>query len=98
MLNIFLIFVLILVLLILLFLLWIFKRSYNRFVKRNSFEPLLPTSNAQEYNPDINTNNWDLHKIRLMKFGRSQYKGLTFFVNSEDGIYYFSEDGTKVYC
>ena len=52
----------------------------------------------EKYNPDLNTNNWDLHKNRLKKFGRSQYKGLTFFVSSENRIYYLSEEGDKVYC
>ena len=51
-----------------------------------------------ELNPDINTLNWDLHKLRLEKFRRSQYKGLTFFVSSENRIYYLSEEGHKVYC
>ena len=80
------------------FLLLIYKKKYNRLSKTNSFSSLIPTTKEQEYNPDINTNNWDLHKNRLIKFGRSQYKGLTFFVNSEDRIYYLSEKGTKVYC
>ena len=52
----------------------------------------------QEFNPDISTDNWDLHKLRLDKFKRSQYKGLTFFVSSENKIYYLSEEGDKVYC
>ena len=52
----------------------------------------------KEYNPDINTDNWDLHKLRLEKFRRSQYKGLTFFVSSENRIYYISEKGVKIYC
>ena len=52
----------------------------------------------QELNPDISTDNWDLHKLRLDKFKRSQYKGLTFFVSSENKIYYLSEEGDKVYC
>ena len=80
------------------FLLLIYKKKYNRLIKTKSFLHLIPTPNEQEYNPDINTNNWDLHRNRLIKFGRSQYKGLTFFVNSEDRIYYLSEKGNKVYC
>ena len=75
-----------------------YKKPYNRPTKTSSFSKLIPTANEQEYNPDINTKNWDLHKIRLNKFGRSQYKGLTFFISSEDRIYYLSEKGTKVYC
>ena len=49
-------------------------------------------------NPDINTSDWDLHKNRLKKFGRSQYKGLTFFMNEKGTIYYLNENGIKVYC
>ena len=52
----------------------------------------------EEINPDINTLNWDLHKQRLEKFRRSQYKGLTFFLSSEDKIYYLSENRKRVYC
>ena len=46
----------------------------------------------------MDTDNWELHKLRLEKFGRSQYKGVIFFLSSEGRIYYFSEDATKVYC
>ena len=79
------------------FLLFIYKK-YSRSIKRKSFSPLIFSPKQKEYNPDINTNNWYLHKNRLMKFGRSQYKGLTFFISSEDRIYYLSEEGTKIYC
>ena len=58
----------------------------------------IPTLKEQECNPDISTENWDLHKLRLEKFRRSQYKGLTFFVSSENRIYYISEEGDEVYC
>ena len=75
-----------------------YKKLYNRPTKISGFAQLIPSANEQECNPDINTKNWDLHKIRLNKFGRSQYKGLTFFISSEDRIYYLSEKGTKVYC
>ena len=34
----------------------------------------------------------------IVFFKRSQYKGLTFFVSSENKIYYLSEEGDKVYC
>ena len=75
-----------------------YKKPYNTSTKTSTFSQLIPTANEQEYNPDINTKNWDLHKIRLNKFGRSHYKGLTFFISSEDRIYYLSEKGSKVYC
>ena len=71
------------------------KRSAKK-VKNN--EPYIPFLKEQEFNPDISTDNWDLHKNRLDKFKRSQYKGLTFFVSSENKIYYLSEEGDKVYC
>ena len=80
------------------YLLLIYKKKYNRLKRRKSFSPAIPTYKEQENNPDFNTNNWYLHKNRLIKFGRSQYKGLTFFVSSENRIYYLSEKGTKVYC
>ena len=75
-----------------------YKKPYNRSTKNSSFSQFIPTANEQKFNPDINTINWDLHKIRLKKFGRSQYKGLTFFISSKDRIYYISEKGTKIYC
>ena len=62
-----------------LFLLNNYKKPYSLPTKTSSFSKLLPTAIEQEYNPDINTKNWDLHKIRLNKFRRSQYKGLSFF-------------------
>ena len=96
MLNLFL--VVIFVLFIIIFLLLLYKKSLNRSIKIVSFGALIPTEKEEEKNPDINTKNWDLHKIRLTKFGRSQYKGLTFFVSSEDRIYYLSREGNKVYC
>ena len=85
------------ILFIFIFLLINFKKPYTR-PKKSSFLHLIPNFNEQKYNPDINTNNWDLHIIRLNKFGRSQYKGLTFFISPEDRIYYLSEKGTKFYC
>ena len=94
--NFFVVIMFIFLILILLFLLC--KRPLNRSKKKISFGFLIPTVKEEEYDPDINTKNWDLHKNRLIKFGRSQYKGLTFFVSSEDRIYYFSKEGNKVYC
>ena len=86
------------ILFILIFILFNYKKLYNLSIKINSLSPLIPTAEEQESNPDINTNYWYLHKIRLKKFRRSQYKGLTFFISSDDRIYYLSEKGTKVYC
>ena len=83
--------VIIFVSLILILLLLLYKRQLNRSIKKISFGSLIPTVKEEEFNPDINTKNWALHKNRLIKFGRSQYKGLTFFVSSEDSTYYFSK-------
>ena len=71
------------------------KKSAKKIEISASYISLL---RKQEFNPDISTDNWDLHKLRLDKFRRSQYKGLTFFVNSDNKIYYLSEKGIKIYC
>ena len=71
------------------------KRLSKKTIITTSYKPFLE---EQKSNPDISTENWDLHKIRLEKFKRSQYKGLTFFLSSENRIYYISEEGYEVYC
>ena len=84
---------------VLLFLLFFYsKRSRGLAQKTTIIPSYVPFLKEQEFNPDISTDNWDLHKLRLDKFKRSQYKGLTFFVSSENRIYYLSEEGDKVYC
>ena len=84
---------------VLLFLLFFYSKRNRRLAKKNTIiSTYVSFLKKQEYNPDISTDNWDLHKLRLNKFKRSQYKGLTFFVNSENRIYYLSEEGDKVYC
>ena len=84
---------------VLLFLLFFYlKRNSNSAKKTKINETYKLFLKEQEFNPDISTDNWDLHKLRLEKFRRSQYKGLTFFVSSENRIYYLSEEGDKVYC
>ena len=94
--NILLIFILLIVLFVLLFPIFF----YSKRKKRSAKKTLINTSflKEQQFNPDINTDNWDLHKLRLKKFRRSQYRGLTFFVSSANRIYYLSEEGDKVYC
>ena len=96
--NILLILILLIIFLVLSFLLFYSKRN-KRSAKKTIISPTyIPFLKEQEFNPDISTDNWDLHKLRLEKFRRSQYKGLTFFVSSENRIYYLSEEGDKVYC
>ena len=84
---------------VLLFLLLFYSKRNRRLAQKTTICPTyVPFLKEQEFNPDISTDNWDLHKLRLDKFKRSQYKGLTFFVSSENKIYYLSEEGDKVYC
>ena len=84
---------------VLLFLFFVDSKRKNKSAKITTITPTyVPFLKEQEFNPDISTDNWDLHKLRLDKFKRSQYKGLTFFVSSENKIYYLSEEGDKVYC
>ena len=94
-----LILILLIVVLLILFFLFFYSKQNKRSVKKNINAPsYFSLLKEKEFNPDINTDNWDLHKFRLDKFRRSQYKGLTFFVSSENKIYYLSEEGDKVYC
>ena len=88
------------ILLIIFFVLLFFysKRKKRLAQKTTSIPTYVNFFKEQEFNPDISTDNWDLHKLRLQKFRRSQYKGLTFFVTSENRIYYLSDEGDKVYC
>jgi len=84
---------------VLLFLLLFYSKRKIKSAKKTIIIPTyVPFLKEQEFNPDISTDNWDLHKLRLDKFKRSQYKGLTFFLSSENKIYYLSEEGDKVYC
>ena len=99
MINTFLILFLLIVFFVLLFLLFFYSKRNNKLHKKTTINPTyVPFLKEKEFNPDISTDNWDLHKLRLDKFRRSQYKGLTFFVSSENRIYYLSEEGDKVYC
>ena len=96
--NIFLILLLLIIFFVLLFLLFFYSKRSRRLAQNKTIPTYVPFLKEQEFNPDISTDNWDLHKNRLDKFKRSQYKGLTFFVNSENRIYYLSAEGDKVYC
>ena len=86
--EILLILVLLIVFFVLLFTLFFYLKRNNNSAKKTKINaPYIPLLNEQKFNPDISTDNWDLHKLRLDKFKRSQYKGLTFFVSSENKIY-----------
>ena len=83
----------------LLSLLFFYSKRKKSLAKKTKINPTyVPFLKEQELNPDISTDNWDLHKHRLDKFRRSLYKGLTFFISSENRIYYLSVAGDKVYC
>ena len=91
--------ILLILFLVLLFLLFFYSKRNRGLTQKTTIIPTYePFLKEQEFNPDISTDNWDLHKLRLNKFRRSQYEGLTFFVSSENRIYYLSEEGDKVYC
>jgi len=97
--SILLILFLLIVFFVLLFRLFFYLKRNKRLDKKRIINSTCITFlKEQEFNPDISTDNWDLHKLRLGKFRRSQYKGLTFFVSAENRIYYLSEEGNKVYC
>ena len=97
--NIVLIIFLLIVFLVILFLLFFYSKRNKKLAQKTSISTTyIPFLKEKQFNPDISTDNWDLHKLRLDKFKRSQYKGLTFFVSSENKIYYLSEEGHKVYC
>ena len=97
--NILLILIFLIVFFVIVFLLLHYSRLNKTSAEKTIISaPYVSFLGEQEINPDLNTDNWDLHKLRLDKFKRSQYKGLTFFVSSENRIYYLSEEGDKVYC
>jgi len=97
--NVLLISFLLIIFLVILLLLFVYSKRNKRSAKKTIISPTyIPLLKEEQFNPDISTDNWDLHKLRLDKFRRSQYKGLTFFVSSENRIYYLSEKGDKVYC
>ena len=97
--NILLILFLLIVFLVILSLSFFYSKRNKRLARKTLTSPTyVPFLKEQEFNPDISTDNWHLHKLRLEKFRRSQYKGLTFFVSLENRIYYLSEEGDKVYC
>ena len=91
-------FILLILFFVLILLFFYSKRNRGLAQKTTIIPRYVPFLKEQKFNPDISTDNWDLHKLRLGKFKRSQYKGLTFFVSSENKIYYLSEEVDKVYC
>ena len=67
---------------VLLFLLFYYLRRNNKSAKKATISPThIPFLKEHEFNPDISTDNWDLHKLRLDKFRRSQYKGCLLYTS-----------------
>ena len=81
-------------LLVITFILYLSGNKETKLPKNFFYNP----ESKKKYHPDLDTINWDLHKNRLKKFGRSQYKGLTFFIDDQGRIFYLSEDRKRVYC
>lgn len=48
-------------------------------------------------NPDLNTNDPNLHSFRLSQFQRSKYNWTTYYMGKKGGIYTVSYKGNKVY-
>ena len=60
---------------VLLFILFFYSKQNIGLARKTTIIPTyVPFLKEQEFNPDISTDNWDLHKLRLDKFKRSQYK------------------------
>ena len=51
---------------VILFLLFFYSKRNRRLGQKTTISPTyLPFLKEQEFNPDISTDNWDLHKLRL---------------------------------
>ena len=56
---------------VLILLLFFYSKRNSKSAKKTTISPTyVPFLKGQEFNPDISTDNWDLHKIRLDKFKR----------------------------
>tara|TARA_A100001388_G_scaffold213780_1_gene164238 strand:+ start:222 stop:473 length:252 start_codon:yes stop_codon:yes gene_type:complete len=55
------------------------------------------TMQERRNNPELNTNELNIHNDRLDKFNKSKFKGVT-YICPRDGYYYYSANWKKVYC
>ena len=84
--------------LIFLLILTFYKKRFKRSVtKKISFFPSFAFLKEQKYNPDINTNDWDLHWKRLNSFEWSKYEGETYYKGKRGGIYTITANGNRNY-
>ena len=57
-------------------------------------------ANEERYimsNPDENTNDWEVHKKRMLQHRSSQYKGCYYYVGPRGGWYYINSNGRRTY-
>ena len=67
---------------VLILLLFFYSKRNRELAQKTKISPTyVPFLKEQEFNPDISTDNWDLHKLRLDKFKRSQYKGCLLYTS-----------------
>ena len=55
------------------------------------------TLEERNLNPELNTADLDLHKMRLSKFQKSKYLSKMYFMGKKGGVYTVSYNGNKVY-
>jgi len=48
-------------------------------------------------NPDMNTNSWEIHKQRMIRSERSQFRGTYYYVGPRGGWYYINSNGRRTY-
>ena len=52
----------------------------------------------REWNPELNTKNFEMHERRLKKFSKSKYKNRMFYLGTDGTCYYYSATGKKIFC
>jgi len=69
---------------------WVIKKfAWN--IEEGSYE-------QREWNPELNTKNYDIHERRLKKFSKSKYKNRMFYLRADGTCYYYSATGRKIFC
>ena len=56
------------------------------------------TIEQREWNPELNTKNFDMHERRLERFSKSKYKNRMFYIGADRSCYYYSATGRKIFC
>ncbi len=55
------------------------------------------TLQERNNNPELNTNNIDLHNKRLDEFGQSKFRNDMYYIGPKGGCYYYNSYGRKTY-